>query len=175
MIRPIPFGLTAFLAAPAFALAAPVGAQETMPDYPVITAAVQKDASADTPPMANPRYWLYARVLVGQRELWAGNLAMTPYGRASVHTDITEMDATCPLKNDRFAPRRDTIELAIGRASREGDRLYAVDVRWTHPVTACAQEGTRAIGFKVEVELVGQETRVIEGERGLRVELTRQP
>ncbi|MGB3472988.1 MAG: hypothetical protein WBA51_19400 [Erythrobacter sp.] len=53
--------------------------------------------------------------------------------------------------------------------------LYTVDVSWTRPSEDCSQQGSRATGFDVQVELIDNETRVIEGDGGLRVELTRQP
>lgn len=131
-----------------------------------------EDAADDEPPPVPP-YLLHVRVLVGERELWAGYLAMTNYGRANVRTYVQDMDANCPLKNDRFALRRHTIDLSIGPGNKEGPFLYSVEATWTAPVEACSDEGTRATGVQVEIELAENQSRVIEGERGLRVQVTR--
>lgn len=166
--------ITAPLVALCFEIAAPLSAQDAIPmqSAPSVSTAADEEPISSEP---NPEYWLYARVFGGKRELWAGYLAMTPYGRASVHTDVQEMDANCPVRNNRFAPKRNTVELRIRPGRREGEALYGVEVSWTRPAEPCSDRGTRAAGFDIEVELVDKETRVIEGEGGLRLELTRNP
>ncbi|WP_143738198.1 hypothetical protein [Erythrobacter donghaensis] len=148
---------------------------EALPSPATVIATIDGvDAAEDTPKPVAP-YRLRARVLAGERELWAGDLAMTHYGRANVRTYVQDMDANCPLKNDRFAVRRHTIDLSVAPGNREGPYRYKVEANWTAPAEACSDDGMRGTGVRVEVELAEKQTYVIEGERGLRVELVRLP
>jgi hypothetical protein len=173
MTKPVPLWLAACCAVSGVALAGAASAQEMLP--PPMVAMPDEVASADDEPPPVPPYRLHAKVFGGERELWAGYLAMTNYGYAEVRSFVTDMDATCPLPNDRFVARRHMIDLAIRPGQRENPYLYEVEATWTAPVEACADEGMRATGVRVEVELAEKQARVIEGERGLRVELTRLP
>jgi hypothetical protein len=175
MIKPVPLWLNASFAALCLVIAGTASGQETLspPSAAMTTSSGEEFADDEPPPL--PPYRLRARVLVGEREMWAGYLAMTNYGRANVRTYVQDMDANCPLKNDRFAQRRHTIDLLIEPGRREGPFLYSVEANWTSPAADCSDEGTRATGVRVEVELAANQTRVIEGERGLRVEVTRLP
>lgn len=167
--------LSAWLAAPCLVLTAPVGAQETRsPPAAVMTLPDRADAVDEEPP-AVPPYRLRARVTVGDRELWAGYLTMTEYGLAEVRTYIQDMDVRCPRETRGFEVRRHTIDLSIRPGQRRSPYLHTVEANWTSPAEPCSDEGMRATGVRVEVELAENQTRVIEGERGLRVELTRLP
>ncbi len=174
MTRPACLRMTAPLVSLVFATSTPLAAQEAIPNRPAPSVTIVADEQPKSS-QTRPTYWLYARVLGGTRELWAGYLAMTPYGRASVHTDVQEMDSNCPVRNNRFAPRRNTVDLRIRPGRRDNEALYGVEVSWTRPAEPCSERGTRAAGFDIEVDLVDNETRVIEGEGGLRLELTRTP
>ncbi|WP_285709192.1 hypothetical protein [Erythrobacter oryzae] len=167
--------LSAWLAAACLALTTPLAAQETRsPPAAVMTVPPGAELATEEPPPVPP-YTIHARVFVGAREMWAGYLAMTDFGHAYVRTHVQDMDAACPRDNDRFKERRHTIDLTIRPGQRERPYLYSVEANWTYPAEPCAEEGTRATGMRVEVELAEKQTRVIEGERGLRVELTRFP
>lgn len=150
-------------------------AQETEPPRPIEAIDFDQADPADDEPPPVPPYRLHARILVGEREMWAGNLAMTNYGRAYVRSFIQDMDANCPLKNHRFQVREHTIDLSVAPGSREGPYLYSVEANWTSPAEACSDKGARATGVRVEIDLSENQSRVIEGERGLRVEVTRLP
>lgn len=146
---------------------------EASPPPPAMIAIADDVDVADDTPKPVPPYRLRARVLVGEREMWAGDLAMTHYGRANVRTYVQDMDANCALKNNRFEVRRHTIDLLVAPGNREGPYRYKVEANWTAPAEACSDNGMRGTGLRVEIELAEKQTYVIEGERGLRVELAR--
>jgi|JI8StandDraft_2_1071088.scaffolds.fasta_scaffold12487_2 hypothetical protein len=167
--------LAAWLAVPCLGLTAPLVAQETRsPPAAVMTVPGGAELANEEPPPVPP-YSIHARVLVGAREMWAGYLAMTDFGHAYVRTHVQDMDAGCPRDDDRFEVRRHSIDLTIRPGQRERPYLYSIEANWTYPAERCSDEGTRTTGMRVEVELAEKQTRVIEGERGLRVELTRLP
>lgn len=144
------------------------------PPAPPARSTAQSESASSSIEEAAP-YTISARVVGGDRELWVGRFAMTPYGNASARLDVQDMDSNCPVRNDRFARRSNSVKLAVRPGRGSGVNLYTVDVSWTRPSEDCSQQGSRATGFDVQVELIDNETRVIEGDGGLRVELTRQP
>ena len=166
---------SAWLAATGLVLTAPRSAQETRSPPSAVTTVPAAAAPANDEPPPVPPYWIYARVFVGTREMWAGYLAITDFGHAYVRTHVQDMDAACPRGNDRFKERRHAIDLTIRPGQRELPYLHSVEAKWTYPAEPCSEEGSRATGLRVEVELAERQTRTIEGERGLRVELTRMP
>lgn len=118
-------------------------------------------------------YVIFARIIGTEGELWSGNLSMGGTHRAWVKTEIQDVDSKCPAENQRYPTQFHSVQLQVwpnlGR-----DRLeYRVKANLLRPTESCSENGSKSLGFEVKTELNAGETRVIEGEGGLRVELTR--
>jgi len=135
-----------------FTVAAPLAAQDQatdiLPPAPPIITSAQSEGAGTSAEVAAP-YTIYARVVAGDRELWSGRFAMTRYGNASARMDVRNMDSNCPVRNDRFARRRNSVQLEVRPGRRSGVNLYTVDVSWTRPSEMCSQQGSRATGLEV--------------------------
>lgn len=162
---------SAFVGACCFTLAAPVAAQDPI-SPPRALVIADEAAVVEAQQRAEP-FTMSVRILGQNRELWAGDLAMSASNRAQVRIDVQDSDIGCPVENDRFADRRNAVEFQVRRGYGRNSARYTVETNWTRPTASCAEQGSLATGFEVQVELDKGETRVIEGDGGLRVELTR--
>lgn len=163
--------LSVLWAASCFALVTPAAAQDVGPPPPPISIPADSRV-AEAQRQAEP-FTISVRIMGQDRELWAGDLAMSGSNRAQVRLDVQDVDIKCPLENARFASRRNAIELQVRRGYGRDNARYTVEANWTRPTSSCAEQGSRATGFEVQVELEEGTPRVIEADGGLRVELTR--
>lgn len=161
----------ALLVASYFTLATPVAAQDPSPPPPVLE--IPADARTDEAEKSAEPFTISVIIMGQGRELWAGDLAMSGSSRAQVRIDVQDSEIGCPLGNDRFADRRNAVEFQVRRGYGRNNSRYTVETNWTRPTASCAEQGSLATGFEVQVELDDGETRIIEGDGGLRVELTR--
>ncbi|MDJ0978019.1 MAG: hypothetical protein QNI87_05745 [Erythrobacter sp.] len=166
----------------AFALAAPLAAQDKRPAPPPPPIETVQTIPEPAPSRARPQARsdesrvesVFVRVFGGSAELWSGELSIANYRGASVRINVDDIDPRCPIDPRNYAMRRNGVEFRINpvRQQQRSDR-YKVDVTWTRPSNTCAEMGSRATGFDLQVELPANETKTLEGDGGLRVELTR--
>ncbi|MEP0391324.1 MAG: hypothetical protein ABJ205_13895 [Erythrobacter sp.] len=152
-------------------LAVPVAAQDPGP----ATAALRiqsEEGAVEARTQAKP-FTISVRIMGQDRELWAGDLTMSVYNRAQVRLDINDSDIQCPLEDSRFALRRNAIEFQVRPGYGRANSKYTIETNWTRPTGSCSEQGSRVTGFEVQVELEEGKPRVIEGDGGLRVEITR--
>ncbi len=115
---------------------------------------------------------VFVRMSGGNRELWSGDLLVAEYRGATVRLDVQDVDARCPATGGRYATWRDGIELQINPNRSTEDRRFRVGAKWSRASEDCSERGTFETGFKLQVELPANETTVLTGDGGLRVELT---
>ncbi|MEE4288719.1 MAG: hypothetical protein V2J14_05065 [Erythrobacter sp.] len=161
------------------ALAAPLAAQDIPPPVPAIRTADQIPGPAPTSRSAAAKdapspQQIDVRVLGAGGELWAGTLSVAEYGGARVNLDVQDFDPRCYVAERRYPQRRNAVQMRLNPVNRQV-QTYRLEVTWSRPSQDCSEQGSRSSGFELQVELPSGEMRTLEGDGGLRVELTRRP
>jgi len=119
---------------------------------------------------------VFVRITAGGRELWSGDLRVEAQRGAQFNMTLQQGDAVCADQSERqiYARRQTglnfTLRQAYGRS--EGQPL-SLTASWTRPSADCALPGTRTVGIDTAIVLAPGQSRAIEGDGGLRIELTR--
>ena len=116
---------------------------------------------------------VFVRVLGGDKTLWSGDLSMANYRGANVTLNVQDVDPRCPIEDRNYAMRRNGVQLRVNPIRQQFSDRYRINVTWTRPSKDCAEQGSRSIGFELQVDLAAGETKTLEGDGGLSVEVTR--
>jgi hypothetical protein len=155
------------------ASAQPVPARPVMAEDPPPPVMVAREAPTIRAPQ--PPFTVAVRIMGGASVLWAGDVALDNIQGAQMNMSLQQADALCPSDAERRIGRRQTgLNFSLRPSYRRtGNEPLTVTVTWTRASADCALPGTRTIGIDTEVTLDPGTTRVVEGDSGLRIELTR--
>lgn len=113
------------------------------------------------------------RVFGGEERLWDRELRLRGYGGAQVDFKLTQAAQQCGILTSRnWQGSRTGLELTVAQRG-SGENTFTVTSKWTRAGTDCAQPGTYSVGLDVVVDVPPGQTRVLRGDGGLRIELTR--
>ena len=131
----------------------------------------------DTPRKGTPEQNFRVRLTVtGEgRLLWSGDLALAEYNGARIETDIQDTDLACPADERAVATRRSAIIAKVVPIDLVEGYEFKVYAHWARRHEACAAPGQKVSRVDVRVTLAPGETRVVDGDGGLVVEVTRLP
>jgi hypothetical protein len=109
--------------------------------------------------------------------LWQGNLRVAQNQGASYSQSLSQASPTiCPASSSYDRSDRSSINFNV-YVQNSGDigPIYRVDASWGRPMgdEGCGERGTRTVQVSKGLSLDPGETGVVEGDAGLRVEVTR--
>ena len=109
--------------------------------------------------------------------LWQGTLRVAQNQGASYSQNLSQASASnCPVNAPYDRSERSSISFNVYvQNSGEYGPIYRIDASWGRPTTdeGCAERGTRTVSVTKSLALDPGETGVVEGDAGLRVEVTR--
>jgi hypothetical protein len=109
--------------------------------------------------------------------LWQGNLRIAQNQGASYSQNFSQASPTlCPPNSPYDRSERSSINFNVYvQNSGEYGPVFRVDASWQRPSeeTGCAERGTRTVQVNKTLALDPGESGVVEGDAGLRVEVTR--
>ena len=116
------------------------------------------------------------RITSPEGELWRGTVRVGRNTSSSYHQSLSQPPANaCPANEE--SDRSESRSLNFSVYAPESDRgpQYNVNVSWARPTVGanCRGSGTRTVQISDTLELKPGERRVIEGDAGLRVEVSR--
>ncbi len=118
---------------------------------------------------------LRVRISGDGKELWSGELLVDPSQGAELNNTLQQADSNCAPGIERGYLRRQTrLGLSLRKTGSRDGEFFSVFANWTRQSSDCALPGTRTVGVETTVEIAPGTSRVIEGDGGLRIELTRQ-
>src|SRR5215217_2462649 len=130
------------------------------------------------PPASAPAQIETVGVRVSSPEgiLWQGSLRVSPNQGASYQQNLSEAaPGVCPpgSTSDRSDRRHINFNVYSQNSSQPG--LFQIDASWGRPIREqrCGESGTRTVQVNKTVTLQPGETAVVEGDAGLKVEVTR--
>lgn len=149
-------------------LPAPVVQTRRAPTPPVEVPTRQ--AGPEMPPPAT----FFVRVTGAGSEIWSGEMSIENNQGADLRMTLQQGDAVCGSRPEaRYTRRQTGLTLSIRNAGRGAGDPFSISADWTRPSTDCDLPGTRATGIETVATIAPGTTRVIEGDGGLRIELTR--
>jgi hypothetical protein len=117
------------------------------------------------------------RVSSPEGVLWQGSLRLAQNQGASYSQNLSQASPTvCPASSSYDRSERSSISFnAYVQNSGEMGPVYRIDASWGRPMVeeGCGERGTRTVQVSKTLALDPGETGVVEGDAGLRVELTR--
>lgn len=158
-----------FAAAPAAAqISEPLASDlpRPIPNFQILT---------DTPRKGTPEQnFRFALAIRGEgATLWAGDLVLAEYNGARIESDIQDTDPACPPEQREIATRRSAIIAEVVPIDLVEGYEFKVYAHWSRRHAGCTAPGQKMTRIDVRVQLAPGETRVIEGDGGLVVEVTR--
>ena len=109
--------------------------------------------------------------------LWQGRLRVSPNQGASYSQNLSQASPTvCPPNAPFDRSERSSVSFSVYvQSSGEYGPLYRIDASWGRPTAeeGCGERGTRTVQVSKGLALDPGETGVVEGDAGLRVEVTR--
>ena len=109
--------------------------------------------------------------------LWQGSLRVAQNQGASYSQNLSQASpALCPNPSPYDRSERSSITFNVYvQNSGEFGPIYRVDASWGRPMgeEGCGEQGTRTVQVSKTLALDPGETGVVEGDAGLRVEVTR--
>ena len=169
--------LAGMLAAGSLALASPAAAQpdapleselpRPIPNYHILT---------DTPRKGTPEQnFRMTLTLAGEGStLWSGDLVLAEYNGARIETDIQDTNPACPASAREIATRRSAVIAELVPIDLVEGYEFKVYAHWSRRDPACTAAGQKVSQIDLRVSLAPGETRVLEGDGGLVVRVTRQ-
>lgn len=130
----------------------------------------------DTPRKGTPEQnFRIALTVTGEgRTLWSGDLVLAEYNGARIESDIHDSDMACSPDLREVATRRSAIIAEVVPIDLVEGYEFKVYAHWSRRHAACAAEGQKVSRINLRVTLAPGETRVLEGDGGLVVMVTRQ-
>jgi hypothetical protein len=119
---------------------------------------------------------LGVRVSSPEGILWQGRLRVSPNQGASYQQNFSEAAAdVCPPGSPYDRSERRSISLNVYSQNSSQPGLYQIDASWGRPIRdqGCGGSGTRTVQISKTVTLQPGETAIVEGDAGLKVEVTR--
>lgn len=111
--------------------------------------------------------------------LWEGTLRVAQNQSASHHQNTSQAAADrCPPGSPYDRSERSHLNVSVNaQHGQQWGLSYRVDVSWQRPVQGevCVENGTRTVQINQTIPIAPGETGVIEGDAGLRVQLSRVP
>jgi len=109
--------------------------------------------------------------------LWQGNLRVAQNQGASYSQNFSQASTTpCPPNSSYDRSERSSINFNVyGQNNGESGAIYRIDASWQRPIeeAGCGERGTRTVQVSKGLALDPGESGVVEGDAGLRVEVTR--
>lgn len=131
----------------------------------------------DTPRKGTPEQNFRVRLSITGKGLllWSGDLVLAEYNGARIESDIQDTDPACPPEERAVATRRSVIIAKVVPIDLAEGYEFKVYAHWARRHDGCAAPGQKASRIDVRVMLAPGEMRVIEGDGGLVVNVTRLP
>lgn len=131
----------------------------------------------DTPRKGTPEQNFRIRLAItgDGRLLWSGDLVLAEYNGARIESDIQDTDLACPPEKRAVATRRSVIIAKVVPVDLVEGYEFKVYAHWARRHEECAAPGQKVSRIDVRMALAPDETRVVQGDGGLRVEVTRLP
>lgn len=130
-----------------------------------------------TPEMQVDR--LSVRVSSPQGVLWQGTLRVATNQGASYSQNLSQASTEiCPPNAPYDRSERSSVSFNVyAQNYGQGTQNYRIDASWARPIkdANCLESGTRTVQINHAVALEPGQSTVIEGDAGLRVEVTRNP
>src|SRR5215218_9191321 len=142
--------------------------------------AVMTVADRITPPPAvsTPTQTLAVKVSSPQSLLWQGTLRVGENQSASYSQNMSQASTlVCPPGSPYDRSERSSVSFNVYTQNYgQGRPNYRLDVSWARPIidANCGESGTRTVQINQSVMLEPGQTATVEGDAGLRVELSRQ-
>lgn len=140
--------------------------------------ALASDRITATPAAAEGQiHQLMVRVSSPAGVLWQGMLRVASNQGASYSQNLSQASPTnCPANAPYDRSERSSINFNVYvQNSGEYGPIYRIDASWGRPTAeeGCGERGTRTVQVSKTLALDPGETGVVEGDAGLRVEVTR--
>ena len=139
--------------------------------------AVARDRIAPPPGVEVQMHELAVRVSSPAGVLWQGTLRVAQNQGASYSQNLSQASPSiCPANAPYDRSERSSVSFNVYvQNSGEYGPMYRVDASWGRPTAdeGCADRGTRTVQVSKGLSLDPGETGVVEGDAGLRVEVTR--
>jgi hypothetical protein len=120
---------------------------------------------------------LSVRVSSPQGVLWQGTLRVANNQGASYSQNLSHASThSCPPNSPYDRSERSSVSFNVyAQNYGQGAPSYRIDASWARPIREanCLESGTRTVQINHAVALQPGQTAVIEGDAGLRVEVTR--
>lgn len=143
---------------------------------PALVAATDRIAVASPAPTADVDT-LAVRISSPQGLLWQGSLRVTQNSGASYSQNWSQASpGACPPSSPYDRSERNNVNFNVYvNNSGEYGRIFRIDASWQRPSsdTECTERGTRTVSVTKALALDPGETGIVEGDAGLRVEVTR--
>lgn len=129
----------------------------------------------DTPRKGTPEQNFRVRLsITGEgRILWAGDLLLAEYNGARIESDIQDTDPACPADDRAVATRRSAVIAKVVPIDLVEGYEFKVYAHWARRHEGCTAPGLKVSRIDMRVTLAPGETRIIAGDGGLAVEVTR--
>ena len=125
-----------------------------------------------------PTQTLSVRISSPQAVLWQGTVRVAENQGASYSENMSQASTmTCPPNLPYDRSERSSVSFNVySQNYGQGRPNYRLDVSWARPIIDpnCGESGTRTVQINQAVMLDPGETATVEGDAGLRVQLTRQ-
>ena len=112
-----------------------------------------------------------------QGPLWEGTLRVSPNQGASYQQNLSQASAQpCPSGSPYERSERSHLNVSVyAEQNLQLNLSYRIDASWARPIANldCRETGTRTVQINHVVVIAPGETSVVEGDAGLRVQLTR--
>ena len=112
-----------------------------------------------------------------QGVLWSGTLRVANNQGASYSQHLSQASThLCPANSPYDRSERSSVSFNVYAQNHgQGTPSYRIDASWARPIKEanCLESGTRTVQVNHAVALEPGQTAVIEGDAGLRVEVTR--
>ena len=109
--------------------------------------------------------------------LWQGNLRVAQNQGASYSQNFSQASPTrCPPNSPYDRSERSSVSFNVYvQNSGEAAPIYRIDASWQRPIeeAGCGERGTRTVQVNKALALDPGESGLVEGDAGLRVEVTR--
>lgn len=124
-------------------------------------------------PLQNFRFEV--KVTGGDRLLWGGELYLSEYEGARFETDLQDVNPECSYEERRKVSRNSALVLTLTSGDHVDGYGFWLRTYWEHRLPQCGELRSAIAWISVPVQLAEGETKTIEGDSGLRVQLTRRP
>lgn len=118
---------------------------------------------------------LSIRISSSDGVLWQGSVRVRPNQGASYNQNFSQASTESCGSNSYDHAERRQFNFNVNAQHNALGQAYRIDVSWQRPIAdgTCSETGTRTVGVNRTVLLSPGQTSVIEGDAGLRIELTR--